>query len=75
MIRVPTQVAFLTARDVATAMAVDVHTVRRWVSNGTFVAPLRTPGGDMRFRKADIADWIAAHLATDETSRDPASER
>jgi len=48
------QLVLLTTSEVAKALNVDSSTVRRWVAQGKLTPALVTPGGQYRFRKADL---------------------
>ncbi|MFC2757120.1 helix-turn-helix domain-containing protein [Propionibacterium acidifaciens] len=44
----------MTTREVSRAFGVDPSTVRRWIMQGKLAPALVTPGGQYRFRKADL---------------------
>lgn len=53
----PAGMPLLTAREVAGWLAVSTETVLRWTRG---VLPgFRLPGGALRYREADIAEWLA----------------
>ena len=47
----------LTARQVADLLGVSAETVLRWIRRGDLPA-IRLPGGAVRFREADLDDWL-----------------
>jgi excisionase family DNA binding protein len=49
----------LTARQVADIIGCSSETVLRWTRNGTLPA-IRLPGGAIRFREAELEEWLAA---------------
>ena len=49
----------LTASDLATLCEVDLKTIHNWVDRGR-IAHFRTPGRHLRFRAADVADFLRA---------------
>ena len=49
----------LTARDLARLLHVHINTVRRWSNRGLLKAYRVGPRGDRRFKKEDIALFIA----------------
>ena len=56
----------LTAREVAGRLGVSTETALRWTRNEVLPG-FRLPGGALRYREADIADWLAGRA----TSRQP----
>ena len=50
----------LTASDLATLCEVDLKTIHNWVDRGR-IAHFRTPGRHLRFRAADVADFLRAY--------------
>lgn len=50
----------LTTRDVADVARVDPATVRRWVASGLLRPTVTTPGGHMRFDRADVNRLLAS---------------
>jgi excisionase family DNA binding protein len=48
----------LTARQVAERLGVSAETVLRWTRRGQ-VPAFRLPGGALRYRDVDMADWLA----------------
>ena len=56
----------LTARAVGEVLDVSAETVLRWTRAGKLPA-IRLPSGAIRYREADIDDWLAEHA----TSRNP----
>ena len=55
----------LTAREVAAQLGVSSETVLRWTRSGKLPG-FRMPGGALRYREADLHDWLAER-ATAET--------
>jgi excisionase family DNA binding protein len=49
----------LTASDLASLCEVDLKTIHNWVDRGR-IAHFRTPGRHLRFRAADVADFLRA---------------
>lgn len=49
----------LTAREVADMLGVSAETVLRWTRRGELPA-IRLPGGAIRYREADLEEWLAA---------------
>ena len=49
----------LTASDLATLCEVDLKTIHNWVDRGK-IAHFRTPGRHLRFRAADVAEFLRA---------------
>src|SRR5678816_1750299 len=49
----------LTASDLAALCAVDLKTIHNWVDRGR-IAHFRTPGRHLRFRAADVAEFLRA---------------
>jgi excisionase family DNA binding protein len=49
----------LTASDLATLCEVDLKTIHNWVDRGR-IAHFRTPGRHLRFRAADVAEFLRA---------------
>src|SRR6185503_5131544 len=49
----------LTASDLATLCEVDLKTIHNWVDRGR-ISHFRTPGRHLRFRAADVADFLRA---------------
>ena len=47
----------LTAREVAARLSVSTGTVIRWASDGK-IPSFKLPGGAVRFRDDDIANWL-----------------
>lgn len=47
----------LTTREVADQLGVSAETVLRWTRRGELPA-IRLPGGAIRFREADLDDWL-----------------
>ena len=47
----------LTAREVASVLAVSTETVLRWTRAGKLPA-IRLPGGAIRFREAEVEAWL-----------------
>jgi excisionase family DNA binding protein len=56
----------LTAREVGDLLHVSTETVLRWSRRGELPA-IRLPSGAIRFREADLDEWIADRA----TSRNP----
>lgn len=54
---------FLTAEDVREALRISDVTLWRWRRNGKIVA-LKTPGGMLRFREADVQLVLEEEAAT-----------
>ena len=52
-------VALLTAREVAELLGVSAETTLRWTRAGKLPA-IRLPSGAIRYREADIDEWLAA---------------
>jgi excisionase family DNA binding protein len=50
----------LTKRELAEALHVSVRTVERWRARGTGPPAVRLPGGQLRWRWADVQAWLAA---------------
>ena len=50
--------ALLTARQVADRLGVSTETVLRWTRRGDLPG-FRLPGGALRFREDDLAEWLA----------------
>jgi excisionase family DNA binding protein len=48
----------LTARQVADRLGVSAETILRWTRRGQLPA-FRLPGGALRYRDVDLADWLA----------------
>jgi excisionase family DNA binding protein len=48
----------LTARQVAELIGVSTETVLRWTRRGELPA-IRLPGGALRYREADLDDWLS----------------
>jgi excisionase family DNA binding protein len=48
----------LTARVVADMLAVSTETILRWQRRGALPG-IRLPGGALRFREADIDEWLS----------------
>ena len=57
----------LTARVVADRLGVSTETVLRWTRAGKLPA-IRLPGGAIRYRPADLEDWLASRETTSSTS-------
>ena len=58
----------LTVREVARLLHVHPNTLRRWSNNGRIKAYCITPRGDRRFKRDDIARFLAQfNLARDST--------
>lgn len=51
---------YLTSGQVASLFGVDAQTVRRWVNKG-YITASRTPGGHMRYDRAEVLK-VAAEL-------------
>src|SRR6202012_3177766 len=49
----------LTASDLAALCEVDLKTIHNWVDRGR-IAHFRTPGRHLRFRAADVAEFLRA---------------
>src|SRR4029453_8151393 len=49
----------LTASDLATLCEVDLKTIHNWVDRGR-IPHFRTPGRHLRFRAADVAEFLRA---------------
>ena len=49
----------LTASDLAALCEVDLKTIHNWVDRGR-IAHFRTPGRHLRFRSADVAEFLRA---------------
>jgi excisionase family DNA binding protein len=56
----------LTAREVAEWLGVSTETTLRWVRRRKLPA-VRMPGGAIRFRGADIEEWVAARATMVDT--------
>lgn len=56
----------LTAREVADQLGVSTETVLRWTRRGDLPA-FRLPGGALRYRKADLAQWLDTRATMVET--------
>lgn len=57
-----TTAPFLSRRDVADMLGVDIATVDRWSAEGVFVPKVRlgkAPGGKVGFSRASVEEWIA----------------
>lgn len=52
----------MTSREVAEMFRVDVTCVRRWVVEGKLEVAARTPGGQLRFSKADVDALASARM-------------
>jgi predicted DNA-binding transcriptional regulator AlpA len=50
----------LSAADLARELRLSVRTVRRMDSSGALPRPIRLSSGAVRWRRIDIAEWIAA---------------
>jgi excisionase family DNA binding protein len=48
----------LTAREVGEQLGVSTCTILRWTRAGKLPG-FRMPGGALRYREADLADWLA----------------
>lgn len=59
----------MTAREVAGVLGVSTETILRWTRRGDLQA-IRLPGGAIRYREADLEEWLAGH-ATGAVSRGP----
>jgi len=53
----------LTAREVADMLGVSAETVLRWTRRGELPA-IRLPGGAIRYREADLDEWLTARSCT-----------
>jgi excisionase family DNA binding protein len=53
----------LTARDLASILAVSTETILRWTRRGDLPA-YRLPGGAMRYRDSDLEVWLAERATT-----------
>ena len=51
----------MTAREVAALFRVDPKSVARWARQGKLTA-IRTPGGQLRFRRADVRALLASGI-------------
>lgn len=56
----PTSDRPLTPREVADIFGVTSEAVREWTRTGK-LASFRTPGGQRRFRRADVEAFLASH--------------
>jgi excisionase family DNA binding protein len=56
----------LTARAVADTLGVSAETVLRWTRRGELPA-IRLPGGAIRYREADLEDWLALRVTPSAT--------
>jgi excisionase family DNA binding protein len=64
----------LTAREVADRLGVTAETVLRWTRRGELPA-FRLPGGAIRFREADLDDWLEEHATADTATRESPDTR
>jgi excisionase family DNA binding protein len=55
----PSREKLLTAADLARLCEVDLKTIHNWVDRGR-IAHFRTPGRHLRFRAADVVDFLGA---------------
>jgi excisionase family DNA binding protein len=56
---IPARVQLLTVAQVAQALAVCRHTVRRWIGRGHFPGALVLPGGDVRIPLVELERFQA----------------
>ena len=63
---IPPDEQLMTPREVASALGVDSRTVDRWRREGR-IASIETPGGQHRFRRADVE----AHITGSESPPRP----
>jgi excisionase family DNA binding protein len=56
---IPYDEQLMSPGEVARALGVDSRTVARWTREGR-IAAIRTPGGERRYRRADVDEQIAA---------------
>lgn len=56
---IPARVQLLTVAQVATALAVCRHTVRRWIGRGHFPGAIVLPGGDVRVPLVELERFQA----------------
>lgn len=56
---IPARLRLLTVAQVAGALAVCRHTVRRWIARGHFPGALVLPGGDVRVPLAELERFQA----------------
>lgn len=54
----------MTVKDVATLLNIHINTVRRWSDQGILKAYRINKRGDRRFRKEDIARFLAEYSET-----------
>lgn len=52
----------LTPGEVAELLRVDARTVTRWAKTGKLPAAVRTPGGHRRYRRGDLAPYLAGEM-------------
>lgn len=64
----------LTTSDVARLLNVHINTVRRWSNQGTLKTYRIGSRGDRRFRREDIANFLAPETAAD-TEAEPSPEK
>jgi excisionase family DNA binding protein len=69
-------VRLLTAREVAGQLGVSSETVLRWMRCGSLPG-FRMPGGALRYREADLDDWLAERATAEPRtiSRDAGASR
>lgn len=48
----------LTLKQVASRLAVSTKTLRRWIDDGKFLAPMVLPGGLQRWEMGEVAGWL-----------------
>lgn len=65
----------LTTSDVARLLNVHINTVRRWSNQGTLKTYRIGSRGDRRFRREDIANFLAPETAAAETEAEPSFEK
>lgn len=57
----------LTARDVAARLNVSTESVLRWTRRGKLPG-FRLPGGALRYRESDLAEWLMERATSNSTS-------
>ena len=58
----------LTAREVAELIGVSAETILRWTRRGELPA-IRLPGGAIRYREAELDDWLSLRATPHATLR------
>jgi excisionase family DNA binding protein len=65
---------FMSGAEVATLLGVDPRTVPRWDGKNGFPVPIRTPGGQRRYRRAEVEEYLRRQIANNARSEENPAE-